>query len=207
MSTIITHPAQEAHPDRDGAARKRADRLAKATADHMEAALAYLSMIDPEAFEIAFTAVAEAPRQVRRRGARSALRRLRRPSRHLSRGHSQLAPLPRRRDRLRHPRDLRPGPRLRGRVVPRERGRGRVLASPPPPRVQWGHGASRVVAQRLYERHGGTPRVMVHMGDQGKRSLCRDRMSSLPRRHLADPLRRFGCPATDGCPSRPPMSR
>jgi hypothetical protein len=59
MSTIITHPAQEAHPDRDGAARKRADRLAKATADHMEAALAYLSMIDPEAFEIAFTAAAE----------------------------------------------------------------------------------------------------------------------------------------------------
>jgi hypothetical protein len=31
MSTIIAHPAPEAHPDRDAAARKRADRLAKAT--------------------------------------------------------------------------------------------------------------------------------------------------------------------------------
>ena len=61
MSTIITHPAQEAHPDRDAAARRRADRLAKATADQMQAALAYLSMIDSEAFEIAFTAVAPAP--------------------------------------------------------------------------------------------------------------------------------------------------
>src|ERR1700734_1975798 len=60
MSTIIAHPAQEAHPDRDAAARKRADRLAKATTDEMQAALAYLSMIDSEAFEIAFTAVAEA---------------------------------------------------------------------------------------------------------------------------------------------------
>jgi hypothetical protein len=61
MSTIITHPAQEAHPDRDAAARKRADRLAKTTTDQMQAALAYLSMIDPEAFEIALTAVAQAP--------------------------------------------------------------------------------------------------------------------------------------------------
>ena len=61
MSTIITQPAQEAHPDRDAAARRRADRLAKATTDQMQAALAYLSMIDPEAFEIAFTAVAPAP--------------------------------------------------------------------------------------------------------------------------------------------------
>jgi hypothetical protein len=58
MSPIIAHPAQEAHPDRDAAARKRADRLAKATTDQMQAALAYLSMIDSEAFEIAFTAVA-----------------------------------------------------------------------------------------------------------------------------------------------------
>ena len=58
MSTIIAHPAQEAHPDRDAAARKRAARLAMATADQLQAALAYLSMIDPEAFEIAFTAVA-----------------------------------------------------------------------------------------------------------------------------------------------------
>ena len=61
MSTIIAHPAQEAHPDRDAAARKRADRLAKATTGQMQAALAYLSMIDSEAFEIAFTAVAQAP--------------------------------------------------------------------------------------------------------------------------------------------------
>jgi hypothetical protein len=60
MSTIITHPAQEAHPRMDAAARKRADRLAKATTDQIQAALAYLSMIDPEAFEIAFTAVARA---------------------------------------------------------------------------------------------------------------------------------------------------
>jgi hypothetical protein len=57
LSTIIAHPTQEAHPDRDAAARKRADRLAKATTDQMQAALAYLSMIDSEAFEIAFTAV------------------------------------------------------------------------------------------------------------------------------------------------------
>jgi hypothetical protein len=61
MHPIIAHPAQEAHPDRDAAARKRADCLAKATTDQMQAALAYLSMIDSEAFEIAFTAVAPAP--------------------------------------------------------------------------------------------------------------------------------------------------
>ena len=61
MYPIIAHPAQEAHSDRDAAARKRADRLAKATTDQMQAALAYLSMIDSEAFEIAFTAVAQAP--------------------------------------------------------------------------------------------------------------------------------------------------
>jgi hypothetical protein len=61
MSPIIAHPAQEAHPDRDAAARKRADRLAKATTDQLQAALAYLSMIDSEAFEIAFAAVGPAP--------------------------------------------------------------------------------------------------------------------------------------------------
>jgi hypothetical protein len=59
--SIITHPAREAHPDLDAAARKRADRLAKATSDQIQAALAYLSIIDPEAFEIAFTAAAPAP--------------------------------------------------------------------------------------------------------------------------------------------------
>ena len=41
MQTIIAHPAQETHPDRDAAARKRADRLERATADQMQAALAY----------------------------------------------------------------------------------------------------------------------------------------------------------------------
>jgi hypothetical protein len=61
MSPIITHPAREAHPDLDAAARRRADRLANATGDQIQAALAYLSMIDPEAFEIAFTAVASTP--------------------------------------------------------------------------------------------------------------------------------------------------
>ena len=61
MFPIIAHLAQEAHPDRDAAARKRADRLEKATTDQMQAALAYLSVIDSEAFEIAFTAVAPAP--------------------------------------------------------------------------------------------------------------------------------------------------
>jgi hypothetical protein len=60
MQTIIAQPAQNAHPNPDQAAQQRADRLAKATTDQMEAALAYLSMIDPEAFEIAFTAAATA---------------------------------------------------------------------------------------------------------------------------------------------------
>jgi hypothetical protein len=46
-------PAQEAHSDRDAAARRRVDRLAKAATDQMQAALAFLSMIDSEAFEIA----------------------------------------------------------------------------------------------------------------------------------------------------------
>ena len=54
MSTII---AQSAHPGLAAAARKRADRLAKASPAPLEAALAYLSMIDAEAFEIAFTTV------------------------------------------------------------------------------------------------------------------------------------------------------
>jgi len=62
MATIITpsgphahlHPGQ--HPD--AAARQRRDRLAAASAADMEAALTFLGMIDPEAFEIALTAVA-----------------------------------------------------------------------------------------------------------------------------------------------------
>jgi hypothetical protein len=60
MSPIIAQPAREAHPRLDAAARHRADRLAKATTDQIQAAPAYLSMIDPEAFEIALTAVAPA---------------------------------------------------------------------------------------------------------------------------------------------------
>jgi hypothetical protein len=40
-----------------GDRRRRADRLARATAGQLQAALAFLSIIDPEAFDIAFTAV------------------------------------------------------------------------------------------------------------------------------------------------------
>lgn len=68
MSSMMTQSGPNAHANLDGAcagldafARERADRLARATADQMEAALALLSMIDPEAFEIAFTAVPIAP--------------------------------------------------------------------------------------------------------------------------------------------------
>jgi hypothetical protein len=58
MSTIIAQPGRPAHPDPhpDAAARRRRDRLARATVEDMESALAFLSMIDPEAFEIALTA-------------------------------------------------------------------------------------------------------------------------------------------------------
>src|SRR6202035_2511115 len=60
MSTIITQPGRQAHlePDPDAAARRRRDRLARASVEDMESALGFLGMIDPEAFEIAFTAVA-----------------------------------------------------------------------------------------------------------------------------------------------------
>jgi hypothetical protein len=57
MPTIIAQPGNYAHAHPDLAARRRADRLAKATPGQLEEALAYLSMIDPEAFEIAFTPV------------------------------------------------------------------------------------------------------------------------------------------------------
>ena len=57
MQLIMTQPAQTMHADPDAAARQRADRLARASADQMQNALAFLSAIDPEAFEIAFTAV------------------------------------------------------------------------------------------------------------------------------------------------------
>jgi hypothetical protein len=56
MSTIIAQPGRQAHPNSDAAARQRRDRLARATVEEMESALAFLSMIDPQAFEIAFTA-------------------------------------------------------------------------------------------------------------------------------------------------------
>jgi len=59
MSSIIAYPAPAVHTDLDAAARRRADRLARATSEEMWTALAYLSMIDAEAFEIAFTAVSE----------------------------------------------------------------------------------------------------------------------------------------------------
>ena len=119
MFPIIAHPAQEAHPDRDAAARKRADRLAKATTEQMQAALAYLSVIDSEAFEIAFTAVAPRPPTTPKTtepiplcatcGA---------PAGIFPEANPQLAALPRRRHRLRHPPDLRPRPRPRGRLAP-----------------------------------------------------------------------------------------
>ena len=59
MPTIIVQPDGRAHPGShlDTAARHRSDRLAEASAEDMEKALAFLSMIDPVAFEIAFTAV------------------------------------------------------------------------------------------------------------------------------------------------------
>jgi hypothetical protein len=38
MHTIFTYPAREAHPDLDAAARHRADRLAKATTERIQAA-------------------------------------------------------------------------------------------------------------------------------------------------------------------------
>jgi hypothetical protein len=60
MPTIIAPSGNHAHANPDRAARQRADRLAKATAEQIETALAYLSAIDPEAFEIAFTAVTAA---------------------------------------------------------------------------------------------------------------------------------------------------
>jgi hypothetical protein len=40
----------------DAEARRRTDRLNRATVQEMQAALAFLSMIDPGAFEIAFQA-------------------------------------------------------------------------------------------------------------------------------------------------------
>ena len=62
MSTIIAQPGRPAHPEPDPhpdeLARQRRDLLARASAEDMETALAFLGMIDPEAFAIALTAVA-----------------------------------------------------------------------------------------------------------------------------------------------------
>ena len=60
MSPIIAQPGLPAHVRPDEAARKRAARLASATAAQSEKALAYLSMIDPLMFEIAMDAGAAA---------------------------------------------------------------------------------------------------------------------------------------------------
>ena len=60
MSAIFVQSARNCHIHPDVAAQRRADRLAMATSEQMETALAYLSVIDCEAFEIAFTAVADA---------------------------------------------------------------------------------------------------------------------------------------------------
>ena len=56
MFPIITQPGMPAHVHPDEAARRRRDRLARATAEQAEAALAYLSAIDPLMFEIAMDA-------------------------------------------------------------------------------------------------------------------------------------------------------
>ena len=56
MSPIITQPGAPAHVHPDEAARKREDRLARATAEQADAALAYLSAIDPLMFEITMDA-------------------------------------------------------------------------------------------------------------------------------------------------------
>ena len=68
MQPIMTQSRPNAHAQLDNAcaspdasARQRADRLAMATPAQMEAALGLLSMLDPEAFGIAFTAVPPVP--------------------------------------------------------------------------------------------------------------------------------------------------
>jgi hypothetical protein len=57
MSLIITQPGAPAQVHPDEAARKRAERLARATPEQAEAALAFLSVIDPLIFGIAMDAV------------------------------------------------------------------------------------------------------------------------------------------------------
>jgi hypothetical protein len=60
MSPIIMQPGPPAHAHPDEAARKRAERLARATPGQAEAALAYLSAIDPVMFGIAMDAADQA---------------------------------------------------------------------------------------------------------------------------------------------------
>jgi hypothetical protein len=62
MSPIITQPGPPAHvhsDHSDEAARKRQDRLARATPEQAEAALAFLSAIDPLMFGIAMDAAGQ----------------------------------------------------------------------------------------------------------------------------------------------------
>ena len=61
MRTIIPLPGRVAYPDLDAEARRRSERLSRATAQEMRTALAFLSVIDDEAFEIAFGAVRPDP--------------------------------------------------------------------------------------------------------------------------------------------------
>jgi hypothetical protein len=57
MTTLIAEPTQERHAIQGTNNRQRADRLARATSEQMEAALAFLSVMDPEAFDLVFSAV------------------------------------------------------------------------------------------------------------------------------------------------------
>lgn len=57
----MTQTGPNAPANLDAVARKRADRIARATPGEMEAALGLLSMLEPEAFEIAFTAAPTTP--------------------------------------------------------------------------------------------------------------------------------------------------
>jgi hypothetical protein len=59
MQTIIAQPAQVVHQVPAGDRQRRTDRLTRADVGQMQSALAFLSMIDPDAFDIAFTAVPE----------------------------------------------------------------------------------------------------------------------------------------------------
>jgi hypothetical protein len=58
MTTMIAQPARETHAIQGTSSRQRADRLARATIEQMQAALAFISVLVPEAFDIAFTAIA-----------------------------------------------------------------------------------------------------------------------------------------------------